>query len=273
MKRITDANQQIATLIEETKGRQLQYLGSEKNAIRFALSCIELTSLECTDNSNSISVLCSKAKSYMPTISAVCVYPVFVKQAKKELAGTPIRVTSVTGGFPSGQMPIDLKLKETAYALEQGADEIDIVIPVGKILESNFADVKEEIATVKSLCMGVNLKVILETGLLKNCFQIYYAALAAMLAGADFIKTSTGKTNIGATPEAFVSMLYAIKDFHEERKTKTGIKLAGGISDVQTTLLYLKLTERILGKPWLKNNCFRIGASKLADQLHVFLLP
>jgi deoxyribose-phosphate aldolase len=273
MKRIIEANQQINALIEKTKGRQLQYFDSEKNAIRFALSCIELTSLECTDNSNSISVLCSKAKSYMPTISAVCVYPVFVKQAKKELAGTSIHVTSVTGGFPSGQMSLDLKLKETAYALEQGADEIDMIMPVGKFLEWDFADVKEEISAIKSLCMGINLKVILETGSLKNCYQIYYAALTAMLAGADFIKTSTGKINTGATPEAFVCMLFAIRDYHEQRKKKTGIKLAGGISDVQTTLLYLKLTERILGRSWLKNTCFRIGASKLADQLHGFIMP
>jgi deoxyribose-phosphate aldolase len=257
---------EIQTRIEEIKNCSLENFSSEKEAVKFALNCIDLTTLEGSDNTKKIEQLCHNAINY-PT-AAVCVYPVFVNQAKQFLKNTPIKVASVAGAFPSGQLSIALKTAEVEYAVNQGADEIDMVISRGLFLEEKYETVFEEIVAIKKACRQAHLKVILETGELIEPDLIYKASMLAMQAGADFIKTSTGKIATNATPEAFLIMLDAIYQFHNDSKKKIGIKPAGGITDVNTTLLYLKLLEKILNISWLSNDLFRIGASRLALQLY-----
>jgi deoxyribose-phosphate aldolase len=177
-------------------------------------------------------------------------------------------VASVAGAFPHGQSPIEIKIAEVEYAVAQGADEIDMVISRGLFLEKKYETVYNEIAAIKKACGQTHLKVILETGELLEPDLIYKASILAMYAGADFIKTSTGKIPINATPEAFLVMLDAIYQFYNDTKRQIGIKPAGGITDVKTTLLYLKLLEKTLNINWLSNIFFRIGASRLAAQLN-----
>lgn len=245
----------------------------EQAAYRFVLGSIDLTTLEGSDNKAAVEALCQKAvgfrneKRNIPSTTAVCVYPPFVAQAKAQLAGTGVRVASVAGAFPAGQSPLEIKLAEIRYALEQGADEIDMVISRGKFLEGNFQEVYDEIRAIRELCKNATLKVILETGELKTPKNIYKASQLAIHAGADFIKTSTGKIAVNATPEAFVVMMDAIRRHHEKTGRKVGIKAAGGISDAETALLYLHLLTQVLGKEWLSNTYFRIGASRLATKV------
>ena len=245
----------------------------EQEAYRFILGSIDLTTLEGSDNKAVVESLCRKAigfrneKRRIPSTAAVCVYPPFVKQAKSVLQGMGIRVASVAGAFPAGQSPIEIKVAEIKYAIQQGADEIDMVISRGKFLEGNLQEVFDEIRVIREVCKNVTLKVILETGELKTPNNIYRASQLAMLAGADFIKTSTGKIAVNATPEAFVVMMDAIRRHHEKTGRKVSIKAAGGISDSETALLYLNLLTQVLGKEWLSNSCFRIGASRLATKV------
>jgi deoxyribose-phosphate aldolase len=180
-------------------------------------------------------------------------------------------VASVAGAFPAGQTPIEIKVAEVEYAVAQGTDEIDMVISRGLFLEEKYETVFNEIAAIKETCGQAHLKVILETGELIEPDLIYKASMLAMQAGADFIKTSTGKIGINATPEAFLIMLDAIYQFNNDSKKEIGIKPAGGITDVNTTLLYLRLLENTLNINWLSNNLYRIGASRLALQLYNFI--
>ncbi|MBO7587182.1 MAG: deoxyribose-phosphate aldolase [Bacteroidales bacterium] len=250
----------------------------EQEAYRFILGSIDLTTLEGSDNKAVVESLCRKAigfrneKRRIPSTAAVCVYPPFVKQAKTVLQGTDIRVASVAGAFPAGQSPIEIKVAEIKYAIQQGADEIDMVISRGKFLEGNLQEVFDEIRVIREVCKDVTLKVILETGELKTPNNIYRASQLAMLAGADFIKTSTGKIAVNATPEAFVVMMDAVRRHHEKTGRKVSIKAAGGISDSETALLYVNLLTQVLGKEWLSNSCFRIGASRLATKVFDVIL-
>jgi len=259
----------VRARIEEINKQSLENFSSEKEAIRFALHCIDLTTLEGTDHSKKIEQLCQNAMHYQT--AAVCVYPVFVNKAKQLLKNTPVKVASVAGAFPHGQSPINVKVAEVEYAVAQGADEIDMVISRGLFLEEKYETVFDEIITIRKSCGDAHLKVILETGELVTPDLIYKASMLAMYAGADFIKTSTGKIAINATPEAFLVMLDAIYQFYNETKKKIGIKPAGGITDVNTTLLYLKLLEKTLNINWLSNDFFRIGASRLAYHLYNFM--
>jgi len=259
----------VQTRIEEIKNQSLENFSSEKEAIRFALHCIDLTTLEGNDNTKKIKELCKNAMRYQT--AAVCVYPVFVNEAKQLLKNAPIKIASVAGAFPHGQSPIEIKVTEVEYAVAQGADEIDMVISRGLFLEEKYDIVFDEIVAIKQACQHAHLKVILETGELIEPDLIYKASTLAMHAGADFIKTSTGKIATNATPEAFLIMLDAIYQFYNETKKKIGIKPAGGITDVNTTLLYLKLLEKTLDVNWLSNNLFRIGASRLASHLYDFI--
>jgi len=259
---------EVRARIEEIKQHSLKNFTSEKEAVKFALQCIDLTTLEGSDHTQKIVQLCENAQLFQT--AAVCVYPVFVKQAKALLKNMPIKVASVAGAFPSGQSPIEIKVSEVEYAVAQGADEIDMVISRGLFLEEKYEIVFNEIAAIKKACRQAHLKVILETGELVEPELIYKASMLAMHAGADFIKTSTGKIAINATPEAFLVMLDAIFQFYNDTKKKIGIKPAGGITDVETTLLYLKLLENTLNINWLTNTLFRIGASRLANHLYNF---
>jgi len=244
----------------------LQSFPSEKQAIRLALDCIDLTTLEGIDNSAKIEQLCNNAIQF--NTAAVCVFPVFVKQAKLLLKDTPIKVATVAGAFPHGQSPIDLKVAEVEYAVAQGADEIDMVISRGLFLEKKYNIVFNEIEAIKKACQHAHLKVILETGELIEPELVFKASMLAMYAGADFIKTSTGKIPINATPDAFLVMLDAIQLYNNETKRQVGVKPAGGITDITTTLLYLKIFENTLNTSLLSNRFLRFGASKLASHLY-----
>ncbi len=244
------------------------------SAYRFILNVIDLTTLAGSDNAQKIAQLCEKALSFksaeknIPTTAAVCVYPPFVAQAKSLLKGTGVQVASVAGAFPAGQSPIEIKIAEVAYTVAQGADEIDMVISRGKFLEGDYQTVYNEIAAIKAACGQAHLKVILETGELKTADNIYKASQLAIAAGADFIKTSTGKIDVNATPESFLVMLDAIKAHYDETGVMIGMKPAGGIADAETAIYFLKILENVLGEKWLTNRYFRIGASRLADKIY-----
>jgi deoxyribose-phosphate aldolase len=256
--------EEVAQRIQTYSQTPLQHF-TEQAAYQFALQCIDLTTLEGTDTPARIKQLCEKAIQY--GTAAVCVYPPFVKQAKELLKGSSVKVAAVAGAFPSGQSPIEVKLAEVAYTVAQGADEIDMVISRGKFLDGLYLEVFDEIVAIKKECKNAHLKVILETGELQELDLIYKASFLAMEAGADFIKTSTGKTPINATPESFLVMLDAINQHYKDSGKLVGIKPAGGIADGETAILFLKILENTLNNKWLDNTKFRIGASRLADKL------
>ncbi|MEI6346356.1 MAG: deoxyribose-phosphate aldolase [Bacteroidota bacterium] len=246
---------------------------SFRDAYKLALNVIDLTTLEGSDTHQRVIELCEKAKGFsslgidIPNTAAVCVYPVFVETAKKALVGTNIRVASVAGAFPSGQSPIEVKVAEVKYAVAKGADDIDMVISRGTFLEGDYQTVFDEIVAIKSVCGNAHLKVILETGELQTPQNIYKASEIAIQAGADFIKTSTGKIAVNATPEAMLVMLEAIKAHYDATGKMVGIKPAGGIATAEESLNYLKLVENVLGEKWMNNQWLRFGASRLADKI------
>ncbi len=271
-KRYPKTEDSIAQRIKQYSEMSLKHF-TEAEAYRFILGCIDLTTLEGSDNKQKINELCHTAINFkdevrhIPSTAAVCVYPPFVAQAKQLLQGTGIQVASVAGAFPAGQSPIEVKIAEVSYAVDAGADEIDMVISRGKFLEGNYQEVADEIKAIKGACGQAHLKVILETGELKTADNIYAASMLAMEAGADFIKTSTGKISVNATPESFLVMLDAISDYYQETGKMTGMKPAGGISDAETSILYIKILENVLGDKWLNKQYFRIGASRLAKKI------
>ena len=246
---------------------------NKKETLRLILSFIDLTTLEGSDTDKKVKQLCEKALSFkekhktIPDVAAVCVYPTLVKVARDNLKNSEISVASVAGAFPSGQSPISIKVEEVKYAIEQGADEIDMVISRGKLIEGKFDIVFDEIAAIKNVCNNIHLKVILETGELQTIENIRKAGELAINAGADFIKTSTGKINPAATETAFVIMLDTIKEYYEETGKMIGVKPAGGIRESEEALRYFCLVKKILGEKWLNNKYFRIGASSLADNV------
>ena len=265
-------DEQIQARLAEYQNGNLRYFDFPK-AYRFILSVIDLTTLEGSDNAARVQQLCEKAIAFrddangIPSTAAVCVYPPFAAQAKSILKGTDIHVACVAGAFPAGQSPIEIKIAEVAYAVAQGADEIDMVISRGKFLEGDYQTVYDEIAAIKAACGHAHLKVILETGELGSADNIYKASQIAIAAGADFIKTSTGKIKVNATPESFLVMLDAIKEHYEATGKMVGMKPAGGIADAPTAIAFLKILENVLGEKWLSNRYFRIGASRLADKI------
>lgn len=266
-----DIEAHINTLIEPFHPNRIS-----TDRLGMLLSILDLTTLEGTDHSGTIQRLCDKAKSYsdlgLPSPAAVCVYSPFIRQAKKQLIGTSIHVAAVTSFFPSGQAPLHLKLEEVKYAVGEGADELDMVISRGKLLEGDDNFVFDEIAAIKALSGNAHLKVILETGELKTPELIRKASLLAIQAGGDCIKTSTGKIQPAATEEAAYLMLHVIKEHHAKTGQKIGFKPAGGISEPMQAWRYSALVEAILGPEWLDKERFRIGASRLADRLQEALL-
>ena len=243
------------------------------DGLKMALNMIDLTTLEGKDTEGKVRQLCYKAlhlhdtHSGLPTVAAVCVYPTFVNLAKSLLKGTGVKVASVATAFPSGQSFFDYKISETKQAVEAGADEIDMVISRGKFHSGDYAYVFDEIAAVKEACGKARLKVILETGELGNLDNVYFASRLAINAGADFIKTSTGKIKPAATMPVTLVMLEAIRDHFYESGEMIGMKPAGGISNAKLALHYLIMVKEILGEQWLTNEWFRFGASSLANDL------
>jgi len=238
-----------------------------KQILKFILGITDLTSLEGADTQNKIKKLCEKALYCDIPAAAVCTYATFSKDVVEWLKGTGLYVAAVAGGFPSGQVPVDIKIKEVQYAIDQGADEVDFVINRGKFLEGMFDDVYEEVFQAAQLCDDAHLKVILETGELQTADNIQKASEIAINAGADFIKTSTGKIQPAATLEASLVMLDTIKEHYQKTERMIGFKPAGGIADADTAIKYYLLVQNILGNEWLNKSFFRIGASRLFDQI------
>lgn len=246
---------------------------SKVQALTMALGMIDLTTLEGMDTPGKVRQLCRKAKTphtglpELPSVAAVCVYPTLVSIAREELQGSDIRVASVATAFPSGMSPLEAKLEETRKAVGDGADEVDMVISRGDFLKGNYNYVFDEIRAVKEACGEAHLKVILETGELQTYENVRKASDIAMYAGADFIKTSTGKVSPAATQPVTLVMLEAIRDFYYRTGRKVGMKPAGGIRTAKQAIQYLVLVKETLGAGWLTPEYFRFGASSLANDL------
>lgn len=241
--------------------------------LKLALNMIDLTTLEGKDTEGKVKQMCYKAMHLhdhlpgMPTVAAVCVYPTMVRIAKKALGDSGIKVASVATAFPSGQSTPDVKLADTRFAVSEGADEVDMVISRGEFLTGNYQFVFDEIAAIKEACGAARLKVILETGELSTLDNVRRASEIAMRAGADFIKTSTGKVSPAATPQVTLVMLQAIRDYYYETGIMIGMKPAGGISTAKAALQNLVMVKETLGAAWLSNHWFRFGASSLANDI------
>lgn len=241
--------------------------------LKTALSCIDLTTLNTEDNSATARRFCRNINNFdsefpgLPNVAAICVYPSLLEDVKKNLKTDGVKIAVVGAGFPSSQTFLSVKLAECKLLASKGADEIDIVISVGRFLGGDFQYVADEIALIKDTIGDLHLKVILETGKLASTENIRIASLLAMESGADFIKTSTGKENPAATPEAVYVMTMAIRDYFTATGRRVGIKPAGGISSTEDAANYLCILNEILGKEWSNSDLFRIGASRLANNL------
>jgi deoxyribose-phosphate aldolase len=243
---------------------------SKRQAIDLAISMIDLTTLEGQDTPGKVRALCAKARQPgygAPPVAAVCIYPDLVPVAVEGVAGTPIKVASVATAFPSGRAALDVKLADVKSAVAAGADEVDMVIDRGAFLSGRYLPVHEEIVAVKAACADARLKVILETGELGTLDNVRRASWLAMLAGADFIKTSTGKITPAATLPVTLVMLEAVRDFAAAGGRRIGVKPAGGIRTEKDAVRYLVLVNETAGEPWLDPALFRLGASSLLNDL------
>ena len=241
---------------------------------KFLFGSIELTTLKTTDSDTSVLAFTERLNDFdnqypdMPHVATVCVYPCFANTVAESLEVDGVEIACVSGSFPSSQARIEVKIAETSLAVADGATEIDIVMPVGKFLSGDYEGVCDDIAELKAACgETVPMKVILETGALKTATNIKKAALLAMYAGADYIKTSTGKLQPAATPEAAYVMCHAIKEYYDETGIQIGFKPAGGINSVMDAIIYYTIVKEVLGKKWLTNKWFRLGTSRLANML------
>ena len=251
---------------------------SKMDGLKLVLNMIDLTTLEGKDTPGKVRQMCYKANHLhdsfpgLPSVAAVCVYPSMVKLAKSLVKNSKVKVASVSTAFPSGQAPIDVKISDTKFAVDQGADEIDMVISRGKFLAGEFSFVYDEIAQIKEVCGKSRLKVILETGELATLDNVRKASDLAIHAGADFIKTSTGKIQPAATMQVTYTMLMAIRDYYDETGIMIGMKPAGGISNSKLALHNLVMVKEVLGEEWLTNKWFRFGASSLANDVLMQIL-
>ena len=240
---------------------------------RFLMGSVELTSLKTTDSEESILALTERVNRFdetypaLPHVATICVYPCFAATVSQALEVEGVEIACVSGSFPSSQTLIEVKVAETALALKDGATEIDIVMPVGKFLSGDYEGVADEIEELKAVCGERKMKVILETGCLKTASDIKKASILAMYAGADYIKTSTGKLEPAATPEAAYVMCQAIREYYEETGIQVGFKPAGGLNTVTDALIYYTIVKEVLGEKWLTNQWLRLGTSRLANML------
>ena len=241
---------------------------------RFLFGSIELTTLKTTDSDTSVLAFTERVNDFdneypdLPHVSTICVYPCFAKTVAESLEVDGVEIACVSGSFPSSQARIEVKVAETSLAVADGATEIDIVMPVGKFLSGDYEGVCDDIAELKAACgESVAMKVILETGALKTASNIKKASILSMYAGADYIKTSTGKLEPAATPEAAYVMCQAIKEYYDKTGIQIGFKPAGGINSVMDALIYYTIVKEVLGKKWLTNKWFRLGTSRLANML------
>lgn len=246
---------------------------SDKHLLMSILNVVDLTSLNTTDNKSNIIHFTGRVNSFsgrftnIPNVAAICVFPNFVAVVKEKLTARNVKIAAVGGSFPTSQTFRSIKVTECKMAVEAGADEVDIVIPVGSFLGGDYTTVADEIREIKAAIGNKTLKVIVESGLLDDFESVFRASMIAMDAGADFIKTSTGKTAVSATPEAAYVMCSAISDFYAETGIKVGFKAAGGIVSAADAVLYHTIVKHCLGDEWLNNSLFRIGASRLANNI------
>jgi len=246
---------------------------AQKDVYKTLLSCLDLTTLSVSDTEEKVKAMVNKVNQFqsnypdLPNVGAICVYPAMVPTVRQNLKVQGVDIASVAGGFPAAQTFVEVKVAETSLAVMEGADEIDMVLGVGEFLSGNYDKVFEDITEIKAACGEAKLKVILETGALEKPERIYTAAIIALEAGADFIKTSTGKEVSAATVEAAYVMTLAIKAFEKKSGKKIGFKPAGGISTTEEAVKYYTIVKENLGEAWLNNGLFRIGASRLANDL------
>ena len=240
---------------------------------KFLLGSVELTSLHTTDTEEEILALTESVNRFeseypnLPHVATICIFPAFTELVSNSLEIDGVEITNVCGNFPSSQSRMEVKIAETQLAIVDGATEIDIVMPVGKFLSGDYESVCDDISEMKQACGDVPMKVILETGDLKNCSNIKIASILSMYAGADYIKTSTGKEKISATPEAAYVMCQAIKEYYDETGIQIGLKPAGGINTVMDAITYYTIVKEVLGEQWLTNKWFRMGTSRLTNLL------
>lgn len=259
---------QVATLL----AHHLQE-NNTKEVKKFLLNSVELTTLKTTDNEENVLRFIEKVNEFdtkypeLGHVATVCVYPNFAKICHDSLENDDVEITCVSGSFPSSQTFIEVKVAETAMAIHDGATEIDIVMPIGKFLSEDYEGVADEISELKAVCGERKLKVILETGCLKTAANIKKASILAMYSGADYIKTSTGKLEPAATPEAAFVMCQAIKEYYEQTGIQIGLKPAGGMKTVEDALTYYTIVKEVLGEKWLNNTMLRLGTSSLANKL------
>lgn len=263
-----EVKEKVAKLIEEKVPEN-----DNEEVKKLLFNCIDLTTLKTTDSEESVLKFTEKVNEFddkypdLPSVAAICVYPCFAQIVSQSLEVEEVGIACVSAGFPSSQTFPEIKVAETALALKDGATEIDIVISVGKFLSGDYEGMCDEIAEIKDVCGEHHLKVILETGALGSCSNIKKASLLAMYSGTDFIKTSTGKQEPTATPEAAYIMCNAIKEYYKQTGTKIGFKPAGGINSVRDAIIYYTIVKEVLGEEWLSNKTFRLGTSRLANLL------
>ena len=240
---------------------------------KFLLGSVELTTLSTADTEEKVLAMVEKVNKFdseypdLPHVAAVCAYPCFTKLIADSLEVDGVDITNVTGNFPSSQALLEVKTIETALAIKDGATQIDIVMPVGKFLSGDYEGVCDTISELKQTCGDVPMKVILETGDLRNARDIETAAILAMYAGADYLKTSTGKEKISATPESVYVLCQAIKEYHKKTGIQIGLKPAGGINTVMDAVIYYTIVKEVLGEKWITNYWFRMGTSRLTNLL------
>lgn len=240
---------------------------------KFLMGSVELTTLKTTDSEDSVLAFTERVNQFdeqypeLPHVATICVYPCFAKTVSETLEVDGVEIACVSGSFPSSQALIEVKVAETALSIKDGATEIDIVMPVGKFLSGNYEEVADEISELKNVCGEKKMKVILETGCLKTAANIKKASILSMYAGADYIKTSTGKLEPAATPEAAYVMCQAIKEYYDKTGIQIGFKPAGGLNTVMDAITMYTIVKEVLGEKWLTNQWFRMGTSRLANLL------
>lgn len=262
---------EIGRQIEKLKAKSMNYKTAD--VLKLLFGCIDLTTLSTEDNETKIMDMCRKVNDFpsafpgCKNVAAICVYPSLVKTVKRNLQHRETAIASVAGGFPSSQTFLEIKAMEAEMAVQAGAGEIDMVLSVGKFFEKDYETVSGEIRAIKEVIGKAHLKVILETGLLKSLENIRIASFLSLEAGADFIKTSTGKTDVSATPEAVYVMAEALRDYYKVTGRAAGLKPSGGIITSDDAIIYYQVVREILGESWLNPVRFRIGASRLANNL------
>lgn len=270
--KVTTDEAAIKAAVDKILAEKLQENMNEE-VYKTVLNCIDLTTLTSTDSPQSVANFTERVNAFdneypqYPNVAAICVYPNFVPVVRTVLDVTGVNIAAVSGAFPSSQTFIEVKVAETALAIEGGADEIDIVFNVGNYLDGDYEEVCDEITELKHSCRGGRLKVILETGALKTAENIKAASVLSLYAGADFLKTSTGKEYPGASLEAAYVMAQCIKEYYEKTGTKVGFKASGGVRTTEDAVKYYTVIKEVLGDEWMNNEYFRIGASSLANNV------